>query len=90
MKVIKPLSASETLEILSRSYVKYSDIKKLACCGNKKANEIKQIMIDNLTNKKYYFPKGLIPTEEVIDTLKININHLKRCLDIERRLKDNE
>lgn len=89
MKTIKPLSASETLEILSRPYIKYSDIKKLACCGNKQANNLKETMINNLKEKNYYFPNGLIPTEEVIEVLKLNINHLKRCLDIERRLKND-
>ena len=87
MRVVSPLPACDLLELLSKPYIKNKDLKRIACCGENTVKRYREAMLLNLKEKNYYVPSGLIPTEEVIEFFNIDISHLKRGLDIERRLK---
>ena len=80
MKTIPSLSATETLEIIKKQWLTTSDLKKLACVGNNRVAEIKKAIIDKLheEDKNYYLPSGLLPTDRVVDYLKINIKYLEK------------
>ena len=80
MKTIPSLSAEETLKILENQWLTTNDLKKLACVGTTKVSEIKKAIIEELhkEDKNYYLPAGLLPTDKVVEFLKINIKYLKR------------
>lgn len=80
MKSIKSLTATETLEIISKQYADTKDIKKLACCGDITARKIKQQIQNELSD--WLLPPGKIPMDILVQKLNININYLKR---LERR-----
>ncbi len=71
----KVLSASETLEILSKQWATKQDIQRLAYVGDSKASEMAK-EITTMVNKK--LPKGLYPMAIVKDYLGIDINYLKK------------
>ena len=84
------LTTSETLKLLSKPYLKTSDIKKIASCGDNKAIEIKKAILKICDERNYYVPSGLTPTEIVIEYLNININYLKKMMKIERELNETK
>lgn len=86
----EPQTASETLKILSKLFLKNTDIAKLACCGEGKAGIIAKDIRKLAEEKNYFIPCGLLPTELVIDYLKINTSYLKKCASIERSLNYDE
>lgn len=83
MKTIPSLSAEQTLKILENQWLTTSDIKKLACVGSSKVTDIKKAIIDKLhkEDENYYLPAGLLPTDKVVEYLKINVKFLKKILD---------
>lgn len=90
MRIAKTNSASESLQILSKLFLRNTDIAKLACCGAGKAGKIAKEIRKLAEEKNYYVPSGLLPTELVIDYLKINTNYLKKIAGIERSLLDEK
>ncbi len=89
--MIKSLKSSEILEILSHQYVSTEDIKKIACCGLNRAQTIKRNIVKQLESENYLLPYGLVPTDKVVEYLKINVNYLKKSSSrvlVEKNRKD--
>lgn len=76
------MNAKETLKILSKQWIDFEDLKKLSGAGinatYKLRKDIEQVCID----KGYFIPNGLLPTNEVVLFLKIDIAYLKQMSDI--------
>ncbi len=89
-KIKEPQTASATLDILSKSFLRNTDIAKLACCGTTKAGVIANEIRKLAKERNYYIPFGLLPTELVIDYLKINTSYLKKIHGIERSLNNDK
>lgn len=71
------LSAEETLDILNKNYLDTNDIAKVASVGRDKAREIKRDIENKLIEEGYTLtPK--VPTDKVVEYLKINVNYLKK------------
>ena len=72
------MNAKETLELISKQWCNVGDLGKLTGLGRnsvlKLRNEIKQ----ELTDKGYTLPKRLLPMNEVVSYLKINISYLQK------------
>lgn len=83
MKTIPSLSAEETLQILENQWLTTNDIKRLACVGTTRVASIKKAIIDKLheEDENYYLPAGLLPTDKVVEFLKINVKYLKKISD---------
>lgn len=79
----KGLSASEMLHILQKAWLGTSDIRAIAMCGTGRAGQIKKQIADKLEKENYYLPNGLVPTDKVIEYLKINISYLKKISKLE-------
>lgn len=86
----KQLSATEMLQTLAKQWLTTADIKRIACCGYDKARAIRDGVANYLKEKNYYFPSGYLPTKEVIEYLKIDVNYLKKLSNIERSLKEEK
>ena len=80
MKIIPSLSAKETLKKKEKQWLTTNDLKKLACVGSARGASIKKAIIDKLheEDKNYYLPSGQLPTDKVVEYLKINIKHLRK------------
>ena len=79
MKKIEPISASETLEIIQKTWATVEDIQKLGCMGKNKAIEIKKAIEDDLTSNGFILTTK-VPMELVVKKLNININYLKKVV----------
>lgn len=77
-KIPKSASASEMLEILKKQWLNTKDIKILASVGYEKAVKIKKEIIKNVEEQGCFLPSGLVPSEEVIKYLNLNIKYLKK------------
>ena len=77
-KIPKSASASEMLEILKKQWLNTKDIKILASVGYEKAVKIKKEIIKNVEEQGYFLPSGLVPSEEEIKYLNLNIKYLKK------------
>ena len=72
------MNARETLNLISKQWCDLNDLRKLTGLG--KNNDIKlknEIRID-LENKGYLLPNKLLPMNEVVSYLKINISYLQK------------
>ena len=78
VKAAKSASASEMLDILKKQWLNTKDIKVLASVGYEKAVKIKKEIIKNVEEQGYFLPSGLVPSEEVIKYLNLNITYLKK------------
>lgn len=79
-RIPKRASVNDILEVLKKQWLDTKDIKILASVSLTKAREIKNQIILELTNgeKKYFLPQGLVPNEEVVKYLNINVKYLKK------------
>lgn len=77
-KIPKRASAKEMLEILKKQWLSTKDIKILASVGYEKARTIKIEIAEDLKKQGYFLPPGLVPSEEVIKYLNLNVNYLKK------------
>lgn len=71
------MSAIGTLELLAKQWCTLSDLMKLTNLGRNSALKIRKAIINDLENKVYKLPCGLIPMCEVVNKLNININYLQ-------------
>ena len=72
------MNARETLDLISKQWCDLNDLRKLTGLGKNNAIKLKnQIKID-LTNKGYLLPNRLLPMNEVVSYLKINISYLQK------------
>lgn len=71
------MSANDTLELLAKQWCTLNDLMKLTNLGRNSALKIRKEIINDLENKGYKLPCGLIPMNEVVNKLNININYLQ-------------
>lgn len=71
------MSANNTLELLAKQWCTLNDLMKLTNLGWNSALKIRKEIINDLENKGYKLPYGLIPMCEVVNKLNININYLQ-------------
>ena len=70
--------AKETLELISKQWCSLSDLIKLTGLGKNSASKLKSEIRVDLVNKGYQLPTKLLPMNEVVNYLKININYLQK------------
>jgi len=74
------MSLDETLSLISQQWCTLSDLMKLARVGRNSALAIKGKIRDDLVAKGYYVPKTVVPMQEVIKYLNIDVDYLEsRC-----------
>ena len=76
------MNAQETLKIITKQWCNLSDLMKLLGCGRNKALEVKKIIKDELIKEEYYIPGNNLPTQAVVDVLKIDINRLEKIISL--------
>ncbi len=72
------MTAKETLDLISKQWCDLNDLRKLTGLGKNSASKLKNEIRINLLNKGYQLPSKLLPMNEVVNYLKININYLQR------------
>lgn len=83
MKVVKSLTAKETLELISNQYATIQDIQKIAGVGKDQARAIKkEIELKVLEETGKVFPNGKVPMDRLVEHLNINIGYLKKICNI--------
>lgn len=83
MKVVKSLTAKETLEVISKQYATLLDIQKIAGVGRDQARVIKKEVESKVFEETgKIFPNGKVPMDKLVEYLNININYLKKMCNI--------
>ncbi len=72
------MNAKETLDLISKQWCDLNDLRKLTGLGKNSASKLKSEIRINLLNKGYQLPSKLLPMNEVVNYLKININYLQK------------
>lgn len=72
------MNAKKTLELIFKQQCSLSDLIKLTGLGKNSASKLKNEIRIDLVNKGYQLPSKLLPMNEVINYLKININYLQK------------
>ena len=72
------MNAKETLELISKQWCSLSDLIKLTGLGKNSASKLKSEIRVDLVNKGYQLPTKLLPMNEVVSYLKINISYLQK------------
>lgn len=72
------MTAKETLDLISKQWCDLNDLRKLTGLGKNSASKLKSEIKINLLNKGYQLPSKLLPMNEVVNYLKININYLQK------------
>ena len=83
------MNAKELLEILSKQWCTVEDLKKIANVGYNKVYAIRNKLIKSLEKDGYILPKGLLPMQEVVKYLKIDLEYLEKVISIEQKYKDS-
>ena len=72
------MGANETLELISKQWCDLSDLIKLTQVGRNNALKIRNEIKNHLINQGYALPNRLLPMNEVVSYLKINISYLQK------------
>jgi len=72
------MNAKETLSLISKQWCDLDDLMKLTQVGRNNALKIKSEIRANLVNQGYLLPKQLLPMNEVVNYLKINVSYLQK------------
>lgn len=72
------MTAKETLDLISKQWCDLNDLRKLTGLGKNSASKLKSEIRINLLNKGYQLPSKLLPMNEVVNYLKINISYLQK------------
>lgn len=72
------MSAKETLTLISKQWCDLEDLRKLTGLGKNSAIKLKNEIKIELQNKGYQLPNRLLPMNEVVSYLKINISYLQK------------
>ena len=78
------MTAKETLELISKQWCNLTDLMKLLNCGRNKALEVKNEIRNRLLKDGYYLPNNNLPMQAVVDILKIDIERLKKILELNK------
>lgn len=71
------MTASETLELISKQWCSLDDLMKLEQFGRNSALKVKREIKSKLTNQGYKIPNNLIPMKEAVNYLDINVCYLE-------------
>ncbi len=72
------MTAKETLELISKQWCDTTDLMKLTGLGKNSVSKLKTEIKTDLINKGYSLPSKLLPMNEVVSYLKINIPYLQK------------
>ena len=73
------MNARETLNLISKQWCDINDLRKLTGLGKNNAIKLKNEIKIDLENKGYQLHTNkLLPMNEVVNYLKININYLQK------------
>ena len=72
------MNAKETLQLISKQWCSLSDLQELTGLGRNRASKLKSDIRVDLINKGYQLPTKLLPMNEVVSYLKINISYLQK------------
>ncbi len=72
------MNARETLNLISKQWCDLNDLRKLTGLGKNSATKLKNEIRIDLENKGYLLPSKLLPMNEVVSYLKINISYLQK------------
>ncbi|MDD4831521.1 MAG: hypothetical protein PHR09_01500 [Bacilli bacterium] len=72
------MEAKETLKLISKQWCDLNDLMKLTQVGRNNALKIKNEIKVSLINQGYSLPSNLLPMNEVVSYLKINISYLQK------------
>ena len=74
----KILDISQTLELVDKQWATNNDIMQLGFVGYSNARKISNAIRNDLIEKGYSLPRGLVPMKEVIKYFNIDINYLTK------------
>lgn len=74
----KILDINQTLELIDKQWATTNDIMQLGFVGYSNARKVSNVIKNNLIEKGYSLPRGLVPMKEVVKFLNIDINYLKK------------
>ena len=72
------MNAHDILEILSKQWCNTEDLKKLTGLGKNNISKLKTKIRKELMSKGYKLPTKLLPMNEVVNYLKIDIEYLNQ------------
>lgn len=72
------MNAKETLQLISKQWCNLTDLQKLTGLGKNSVNKLKNEIRSDLEIKGYQLPSKLLPMNEVVNYLKINIGYLQK------------
>ena len=81
-KVMKSLSASETVAILNNLWASTTDIQKIGCVGYNKALKIKKKIRDEMIDDGMVFPRYMVSMKYVIKYFKLDEKDLRKKAEI--------
>ncbi len=71
------MTVDETLQLTARQWCNLTDLMRLANVGRNSALSIKKTIKSDLEEKGYYVPKNVVPMQEVIKYLNIDLSYLE-------------
>lgn len=71
------MKANELLEIISKQWCNTEDLIKITGLGRNTVLKLKKQIKNSLNAREYSLPNGLLPMNEVVNYLKIDIDYLK-------------
>ena len=72
------MNARETLNLISKQWCNLNNLRKLTVLGKNSATKLKNEIRIDLENKGYLLPSKLLPMNEVVSYLKINISYIQK------------
>lgn len=72
------MNAHDMLELLSKQWCNTEDLKKLTGLGKNNISKLKTKIRKELMSKGYKLPTKLLPMNEVVNYLKIDIEYLNQ------------
>ena len=72
------MTAKETLDLISKQWCSLNDLIELTGLGKNSALKLKNEIKITLISKGYQLPSKLLPMNEVVNYLKINISYLQK------------
>ena len=72
------MNEKETLNLISKQWCNLNDLQQLTGLGRNNALKLKNEIKIELENKGYSLPNKLLPMNEVVGYLKINISYLQK------------
>ena len=71
------MKANELLEIISKQWCNTEDLIKITGLGRNTVLKLKKQIKSSLNTREYSLPNGLLPMNEVVKYLKIDIDYLE-------------